>query len=188
MPGGDGNISVRISSNMILITPSYLPKGSLKASQIVLVDKAGKVLEGDEKPSSELIMHLTAYERRKDISAVVHAHPPYITALSVAGKSLPSFVLAEATLKLGNIVELGYALPSTRQTAELLSPYLTSANTFVLKNHGSVTLGRDIDEAVMRTEVLEHFGKVLFYASLLGRIETIPEAEREALLRMRENI
>ncbi len=186
MPGGDGNISVRVSSNLILITPSNIPKGALKASQIIMVNRDGKVLEGDEQPSSELRMHLVVYQKRDDIGAVVHAHTPYIITLSVAGQKLLSFVLPEVTLKLGDIMELGYALPSSGQVAELMAPYVKSSDVFVLKNHGSVTLGKDLDDAVMKMEVLEHFGRVLFQALLLGKVEAIPEQKREELLQFRQ--
>src|SRR4030067_1784478 len=97
----EGNISLKLEENKILVTPSGLNKGVLDQKELVTVDSSGKKLSGFLNPSSELKMHLAVYEKRKDLRAVVHAHPPYATALTVAGQALENFFLPEAVLSAG---------------------------------------------------------------------------------------
>lgn len=186
LPGGDGNISVRLDEKHIAITPSELSKGFLSPADILLIDNTGRVLEGARRPSSELPLHLMVYEERKDINAVVHTHPPYVVAFSVAGKKLPSCVLPEVVVKVGEIFDVGYATPSTVESAFSVKPYVKFASAFVLKNHGLVVVGRELDEAVSITESIEHLAKVVFLAEQLGGVEELPIDEREKLIRMRK--
>lgn len=185
LPGGDGNISVRLDEKHIAITPSELSKGFLSPSDILLVDINGRVLDGSHSPSSELPLHLMAYRERNDINAVVHTHPPYVVAFSVAGKKLPPCVLPEVIVKVGDIVDVGYATPSTVESALSVQPYVRIASAFILKNHGLVVLGHNLDEAVNITESIEHLAKVILFATLLGNVEELPIDEREKLIRMR---
>jgi L-fuculose-phosphate aldolase len=80
----DGNISIRLEDDRFLVTPSGLYKRRLKPKQLLIVNHQAEVIKGKGslRPSSELLMHLEAYRRREDIGAVLHAHPPYSTALA----------------------------------------------------------------------------------------------------------
>ena len=120
--GTDGNLSVKLGKNKILITPSGYSKGFLYPEEMIVVDTAGKRISGYGEPSSELIMHLTVYDHRKDISACCHAHPPYITALSTVGKKPPFNLLPEAALTIGEIALTEYAPPGTELCWNLLLP------------------------------------------------------------------
>src|SRR5437764_6727892 len=97
----DGNISVRLAPDRLLITPSGLGKGFLSADQLLRIDLDGAVLASHHpasrrlKPSSETAMHLEAYRQRSDVQAVIHAHPPLAIALTVAGLPLDADVLPE---------------------------------------------------------------------------------------------
>jgi len=71
----DGNVSVRLGDR-VLVTPSGVHKGYMAADQVLTVDLTGKVLRGEGRPTSEIRMHLLAYELRPDVGAVVHAHLP----------------------------------------------------------------------------------------------------------------
>ena len=72
-----GNISLKISDDRILITPSSIDKAELKEDEIVELDMNGNVMKGKNKPSMEFMMHLTVYQKRPDIKAIIHAHPHY---------------------------------------------------------------------------------------------------------------
>ncbi len=185
LPGGDGNISVRVDDRLIAITPTELSKGFLSPADIILVDRTGKILDGRFKPTSELPVHLLAYNERKDINACVHTHPPYVVAFTVSGKKLPPCVLPEIVVRVGEVVDVGYATPSTEEVALSIKPFIHSASAFILKNHGLLVLGRNLDDAVNMTESIEHFAKIVFLASQLGNVEQIPIEEREKLMRMR---
>lgn len=175
LPGGDGNISVKIDAERILITPSGMSKGFLKDDDLIVVDFSSNVLQGKNKPSSEISLHILAYQYRPDISAVVHAHPPYATAFACSKIELPQNLLPESIVKLGEVPKTFFALPSTMQTAVVAEPFVLRYNAFLLKNHGAVTLGRNLEEACLRMETLEHLAKVAWLSKLLGEVTELPE-------------
>lgn len=170
LPGTSGNISVRVSEDSFLITPSGLNKGTIEPEDILLVDMDGNKLEPSSpgKPSSEMKMHILAYKKRKDTGAVVHTHPPFSTAFASSRTPLNIPVLPEAIIILGDVQLVDYATPSTYEVPEKLEPYLDSNNTFLLSNHGAMTLGRNLKEASHRMETLEFFARVILLTRLLG--------------------
>lgn len=179
--GSDGNISARLDKEQILITPSGLPLGELESDNLVLVDMNGAVLEGDHKPSSELLGHLYLYERRPEISAVVHAHPPYATAFAVAGVELEWQTLPELVVFVGPVVLTPYAAPGTPEVPEALEPYVQKHNAFLLRNHGLITLGRTLAQAWQRHDIVEHAARILYLSRSLGGPKSIPDSELHRL-------
>jgi len=177
----DGNISVRISEKEILTTATGQSKGFLTPDLIVKVDRKGNLLDGDLKPSSEIQMHLLVYDKRPEIRAVFHAHPPYCTAHAVTGLSLSECVLPEIVVSLGAIPLAQYGTPSTLEVPESLVPYLEKYNAFLLENHGSLTLGGDLYEAYYRMESIEHFAKILYLARGLGSVHLLDQNQVDKL-------
>ncbi len=184
LPAGDGNISVRLEHEKFLITASGVSKGFLTARQVLLIDSNGTVLDGEGQPSSELVMHLVAYRLRGDIDAIVHAHPPFASAFACNGIELPYDMLSEAIVKIGKIPTVPFELPSSISTAEGAAPFAKDFNAFLLKNHGAVALGRDLDEAFLRMELVEHLAKTALIARILGGYDKIPTEAIAALEEM----
>ena len=143
----DGNVSVRLPENRILITPSGVNKRFVESNQFIITDIEGKLIDGETKPSSEIQMHLTVYRQRQDIHAVVHAHPPYCVAFSIAGISLETPYLPEVVLTLGKIPTAEYATPTTKDVAESVKELIKEYDAIILERHGTVTLGKDIYQA-----------------------------------------
>src|SRR5712691_3713157 len=110
----DGNISVRLGADRLLMTPKSVCKGFMTPDMMCITDLDGRKLQGDRDPSSETLMHLEVYRQRPDVQAVVHAHPPTATGFGVAGIPLDRAVLAEVLTTLGSIPLAEYATPSTR--------------------------------------------------------------------------
>ncbi len=183
--GTDGNISVRLGNNRILITPSGKPKGDLSADELLEVDSDGRLLDGKLPPSSEIAMHLFVYRRRPDIMACVHAHPPYATAFAVAGVEPDPNVLPEVVLFIGRMPLTDYAPPGTNAVPDALQPFIGEHNAFLLRNHGLLTTGRDLQEAYSRHETVEHYCRILHAARQAGPVGTIPDSDFQRLERMR---
>jgi L-fuculose-phosphate aldolase len=180
--GTSGNISVKLSDGTILITPSGMPKNKLVDENILKVNPDGNLAESSVfKPSSEIKMHIRSYEKRPDIRAVVHAHPPFSTGLASSGISPDTSVLPEALLILGKVPLVGYGTPSTSEIPEKLEPYLKTHNVFLLANHGALTLGKDLAEASRRMETLEFYAKVLFICRMLGGERKLSEEDVKKL-------
>jgi L-fuculose-phosphate aldolase len=184
--GSGGNISLRLDSDRILITPAGAFKGRLTGDELVVISPDGRLLEGNGKPSSEMLMHLTVYRERPDILACIHAHPPYATAFAVVGRELDHTVLPEIALLVGPIPLTDYAPPGTDAVPQALAPYVKSHDAFLLRNHGLLTIGDSIETALNRFEMVEHLAQVLSIAAPLGRIQQIPPGELNRLTTHRQ--
>lgn len=187
MTANDGNISVRVDAERVLITPSGLSKGRMDVDDLILLDLEGNVLQAKlgRKPSSETPMHLEAYRQRPDIRAVIHAHPIFATTLTVAGLDLPIDVLPEVLLTLGEVPTTAYATPASHEDAEVIRDLIRNHNALLLRQHGSLTVGENLEEALIHLERLEHVAQVYYQALLLGHVERIPPQALERLRAMR---
>jgi L-fuculose-phosphate aldolase len=182
----DGNISVRLDSDRILITPTGVSKGFMEPDSLVICDMEGKPVNSTVLPSSEVKMHIAAYQARKDIFGIVHAHPPYATAFGITGIPLTQAMLPEVILTLGGIPLVEYGTPGTDALSKPLKNYLNDYDAFLMQNHGALTLGKDLISAYYRMETLEHFAHIAFVSHLLGKIHTLPGPEVDKLLEMRK--
>ncbi len=184
--GHDGNVSVRLSDGLILVTPSGVSKCSLTADDLVVVDARGAV-QGCGNPSSELGMHLRVYDRRPDVRAVVHAHPPTATGFAGAGEGFVAPVLPEVILQMGIVPLVRYVTPGTDAVADSIEPFLMSGHdAFLMANHGATTLGATLNAAHQRMESVEHAARILLTARLLGRVNELTALEVAALRGPRE--
>ncbi len=178
----EGNLSVRVAPQRVLMTPTGAWKGFLSPADMVVVDLDGRLHQvGQRRPSMEFPMHRGIYRVRADVRAIVHAHPPAATGFAVAGIPLDQPVLAEAVLVLGPVPVVPYATPATDALPEAIAPYAVKHQALLLGNHGAVTMGRDLWEAYARMEILEQLALIQLSARLLGRAEAIPPAEIQKL-------
>ncbi len=186
----DGNISVRLSANRILITPSGLHKGLLKPEQLLLVNSEGELVgrRSDLKPTSELPMHLEAYRQRPTIGAVIHAHPPISVALSIAGISMADCLLPEVIVFVGMVPTTQYATPSSKENVQAIRDLIPYHDALVLQRHGSLTVGDDPMQAFMRLETVEQNARVGFMLAQLGVRNPLPATEVRKLLAQREKM
>jgi L-fuculose-phosphate aldolase len=177
----DGNISVRLGSDRLLMTPKSVCKGFMTPDMMCITDLDGRKLQGDRDPSSEMLMHLEVYRQRPDVQAVVHAHPPTATGFAVAGIPLDRAVLAEVLTTLGSIPIAEYATPSTKELPEAVRKYIRAHDGMLLANHGALTVGGDLFGAYFKMETIEHFAKISLVARLLGRENLL---SREEVMRL----
>lgn len=188
--GASGNLSARLAPGRLLVTPAGVPKGFLEPEQLLIVDESGQLLDGPpgSEATSELSMHLEAYRRRPDVGGVVHAHPIACVALSLTGHSLSEPVIPEAIVLLGPVPMLPYATPSTAENRAAISEAIVHHDALVLSNHGSLTVGRDVWQAYLRLETLEHTAKILAQAYALGEVRPLPPDQVAKLLAQRDQL
>src|SRR5215470_16081297 len=160
----DGNISVRLGPERLLMTPKSVCKGFM---------------------TPDMMLHLEVYRQRPDVNAVVHAHPPIATGFAVAGIPLDRAVLAEVLTTLGSIPIAEYATPSTSELPEAVRKYIKAHDGMLLANHGALTVGADLFAAYYKMETIEHFAKISLVARLLGRENLISRDEVERLQGLR---
>lgn len=169
----DGNVSVRVSDDHILLTPSGKNKGMVKAEEMIVLDLEGNTIEGVGRASKEYPMHRVIYQKRPDVKAVVHTHPVFGTAFALAGKTLPQDYLIETKMMLGKVGLTDYATPGTLEMVDAVEPFLLDCQAVLLKNHGAVTWGKSLTDAFNKMEVLESIAKTIIMSRVLGEPEKI---------------
>src|SRR6202140_2804870 len=140
----DGNISVRLDSRRVLTSPTSMSKGMMVPDDLVITDLKGRKISGRREASSELAMHLLIYNRRPDVHAVCHAHPPIATAHAAAGVALDKALLSELVIALGCIPIAQYGTPGTSELSDALEPLVQHYDAILLANHGVVTSAPDL--------------------------------------------
>lgn len=176
-----GNISVRIpNEDMLLITPTTLEYNKTTADDIVAMDFEGNVLEGKHEPSSEFRMHIALYEARADISAVVHTHSIYASALACSGESIPPFIEVLIPAIGGEIEVAEYGLPGSEELAKNAVNALGDKNAVLLSNHGVLCCGKNLKRAMAFAELIERFARIYILASIKGKPRNIPPEAVEA--------
>lgn len=181
----DGNLSVRLGENRILVTPTCMSKGSMRPSDLVIVDNEGRLVKGRRRVSSEIAMHLLIYRLRPDVRGIVHAHPPTATGFAAAGLALNQPLVCEVVIGLGSIPLAKYGTPGTPELTEALAPLVPHYDALLMSNHGVVAYGADLEQAYMKMETVEHFAKIALVTHQLGIQKPLGEAEVEKLIVVR---
>lgn len=182
----DGNITIRVSENEVLCTPTMHCKGFLKPDDIATIDMTGKQIAGRKKRSSEALLHLEIYKRRPDVKSVVHCHPPHATAFAVAREPIPQCVLPEVEVFLGDVPITKYETPGGQAFANTILPFVDKTNVIILANHGTVSYGESVERAYWWTEILDAYCRILMLARGLGRINYFSEDKERELLALKK--
>ncbi len=153
-----GNAAWRLEEDVILITPTQMNKGDVTNEDVVFINRAGKTLEGTRRPTGEKPMYMKFFEDRPDIVSIVHCHPPCVCAAAIIDD--PGFLMRpyypETTTEVGPVPVVPYGQPLTQQLADNFARYLPKYNSFVMENHGLVTMTRgDIYWTLLTVELLE---------------------------------
>ena len=165
-----GNLSMRIDPSVFLVKPSGKALCDLTSDDLLVCDDQGRVLEGKGKPTKELNSHLAVYAVRPQTGAIVHYHPPYATAYSVAGRELPlPTVHARRTLQRVPLIS-----PPGEGSPELSSalgqafsePGLRAA---LMAEHGIIAAGTNLAEAQNLAELVEESARIAYLASYIQR-------------------
>lgn len=163
-----GNISLRIRNDLIAITPSATDKGRMKWDEVALISISGENLTEDLTPSIETGMHLSIY-RKRDVAAIVHAHPVFATAFTAMPINIDTTLTAEACAILGEPLFVPYAMMGSPELAGLVSDYSLNSDILLLENHGILATGRSLLQAFDRIEVLENAAKMTVIVTLMGK-------------------
>ena len=178
----DGNITIRLSPDRILATPTGISKGMMHVDDLIIVDRQGSKVEGRRECTSEIFMHCTVYNMRPDIHSVLHAHPPVATGFATAGRPLDQALRPEVVIGLGGEPLAAYGLPGTPALTEPMLPYIPKYDAIMMGNHGAVCYGEDVYKAFFKMETVEHFARIALVAELLGGANVLPKTEVDKLL------
>jgi len=185
--GADGNLSARMSDGTILITPAGVMKGFLSPHQIAHIDIEGRVVNDGPGPSSEVGIHLVAYQERPDIKAMLHAHPPHAVAMTIAGIDMQMPIIPEIIVTIGGIPTAPYGTPGTAELPESIRELVRCSDTMIMQNHGSCTLGTNLMDAYKKLDMLEHTARILWLAhTAKGGLDPLPADQVQKLLETRQ--
>jgi L-fuculose-phosphate aldolase len=179
VPNKSGNVSCR-SSGGFLITPAGVPYRKLAPGDVVELRVDGAPDAASPRPSSEWRMHAAIYARRADAAAVVHTHSPQATALACAGRGIPPFHYMIA-LAGGDVRCMPYATFGTAELAETAVRGLEGRRATLLGNHGVITIGSSLEEALAVAIEVENLASeylALLSAGLEPRLLDAAELER----------
>lgn len=177
-----GNISCRVpGEDQIAITPTGMGYDTLVPEDIVVLDLEGNIISGNRKPSIEVPLHLSMYNARKDIEAIVHTHSPYATAMAVARKEIPGAVEDLVQIVGGNVRVSIYALPGTAQFGINTVKAMEGRQAVLLANHGMLGAGRNLDEAFRVCQVVEKSAQVTLMAQLVGGVVELSQEDIEGM-------
>jgi L-fuculose-phosphate aldolase len=161
-----GNISLRITNDIILITPSATDKGFMKWKEVGIMNILGENLTPDLKPSIEYEMHLAIYRKKKELCAIVHAHPVVASCFTALKLNIDTTLTAEARAILGEPLMVPYALMGTSELAKAAAENILLSDILLLENHGVLSTGSNLLQAFDKIEVLENAAKMTLIAEL----------------------
>jgi L-fuculose-phosphate aldolase len=183
----DGNVTAREGAGRYVATPTATSKAAVDLASLLVVDDRGERVAGNKKPFGEIGLHLTIYQNRPDVHAVVHAHPPAATAIACSGgRQLDRLFIAEAVVSLGpSVPTVPFAAPGAAACAAL-APFVGGVDAVLLGNHGALAWGADLEQAYLRLELVEHLARIALDAEKLGGVRPVPDEAIPALLEARK--
>jgi len=179
--GFGGNVAWKLADDLILITPTQMYKGDITRQDVVFINRSGDTVEGTRRPTGEKPMYLAFFEQRPDIVSVIHCHPPSVCATAILKDS--SFLMRpfypETATEVGPVPVVPYAQPLTTELADRFTPYLQKYNSFIMENHGLVTMTRgDLYWTLLTVELFEATVDSMLRALSVGPLK---ELDRQAV-------
>ncbi len=170
--GYGGNLACKLQDDLVLITPTQMNKGDITPEDVVFINLRGETVEGRRRPTGETPMYLTFFNERPDVVSVIHCHPPSVCAMAIMDG--PNWLMRplypETTTEIGPVPLVPYGEPLTDRLAQNFAPFLPKYNSFIMENHGLVTLSRgDIKWTMLNIEVLEATAQMILLALASGQ-------------------
>lgn len=178
--GNSGNVSVRVDGGL-LVTPSQVPFETLQPRDVVFVDFEGHV-DGKHRPTSEWRIHRDVMESRPEVGAVVHAHPPFCTALACHSRDIPPFHYMIAKAGGDSIRCAAYALVASQALSYAVLQALDGRKACLMAHHGMVAVGKDLESALTMTVETEELAEQYWRALQIGEVPVLSKAQMREVL------
>lgn len=172
-----GNVSVRLDDGNILITPSKIPYNEMKPEDLMVIDPKGNIVKGIHLPTSERDIHRNILNIRKDIHVIIHTHSENAMACCAVPDGIPPISEEMAQIIGGGIPVSQKFIPSEKHEllGEEVSRCIGDVNAILIKNHGPVCLGRNLEEAKLCAQVVEKSAKMYLSIRMQGEVNVIEE-------------
>ena len=176
--GTSGNLSARLPDGNVVLTPSSYPYERMTTDDLVVTDLDGERVGGERPPTSEKALHLACLRAHADIGAVIHSHALYCSMFAVARQPIPC-VIEEFDVYVGGEVPVAdYRMTGTDELGEEVARHVGDRAAVLMANHGLLSVGRDITEAMKVASLVERTARIVWGAHVLGPLAPLPEATR----------
>ncbi len=176
VPLTQGNLSLRDpQSGHVLMTPHDFPYDQLTTDDVLVLDLAGEVIDGEREPSHESQVHLAVYERRADAAAIVHAEPIYTNLFGVLHKAIAPLHVGTLIDVRGEVPVMPFAPSGSRQFGYDMLEVMGDRNAVVWANHGMLAIGDSLAKAIHCTVMVEISAQLYHMALQHGEPQQIPE-------------
>jgi L-fuculose-phosphate aldolase len=176
--GTAGNVSGRVDDGTVVVTPSSLDYEAMVLDDLVVVDLDGAVVAGDRSPTSEKGVHLAALAAHPEAAAVVHCHGKHASMFAVAHQPVPAAIDEFVVYIGGDVPVCDYHPSGSDELGEVVAAALGDRSAALMANHGLVTIGKSVEDALHSALVVEHNAEIVWGARLLGTVFDLPDKAR----------
>ena len=170
-----GNISRRVGEDRYLVTPSGMIYEQMVPEDVCLIDGTCRVVEGNRKPSSDSSALVYLFEHMPKVQAVIHTHQPWATAAGFAADEIPDFLVTIMDACRNPVRVAPFTPSSAVGMGKLAVEYAGDSLAVILKHHGVITWGGDLQEALYAAVYLEEAAKTYVLAKAMGvQIPALP--------------
>jgi L-fuculose-phosphate aldolase len=175
--GTAGNISVRVQDGL-LMTPSALPYDQMTPDRICKLSLTdAPAADASPKPTTEWAFHQAVMQARPDVTAVVHAHPPYATAIATQRRKIEAVHYMVAVFGGADVPLVDYARYGSPALAKGVAAAMLKRDGCLMANHGALAAGNGLDQALWRMQELENLARIDTYARIGGTPVLLSEAD-----------
>ena len=168
-----GNVSVRLKDNTVLVTPSGMRYETMQTEDIVHVDITGNCLEGKRRPTSDLDALLYIYRHKPEVNAIIHTHQPYATAVGLIDDCLPACTTGIIDTAHGNVPVTPFTISSDEGMGIQTVTYCQDSQAVILGNHGVISFGGCLFEALETAVYLEEGARTYLAARSAGQVKLL---------------
>jgi L-fuculose-phosphate aldolase len=162
----------------VVMSPSSLDYEEMKVDDLVVLDLAGNVLEGDRAPTTEKALHLACLRAHPELGAVIHSHAIYASMFAITHQPIPC-VIEEFDIYVGGDVPVArYELTGSDALGEEVARHVGEVGAVLMANHGLLTVGRDIADAMKVAQLVERTARIVWGARALGEVVPLPAETR----------
>lgn len=176
--GTAGNVSGRVDDGTVVVTPSSLDYEAMVLDDLVVMDLDGAVVAGERSPTSEKGVHLAALAAHPEAAAVVHCHAKHASMFAVAHQPIPAAIDEFVVYIGGDVPVCEYHPSGSDKLGAAVAAALGDRSAALMANHGLVTIGKSVEDALHSALVVEHNAEIVWGARLLGGVSELPEKAR----------
>jgi L-fuculose-phosphate aldolase len=173
--GTAGNVSARLPDGNVVLSPSSLPYETMTVADLVVCDLDGKVLDGKRAPTSEKALHLACLRKHPELGAVIHSHAKYATMFAITRRPIPCVIEEFDVFVGGEVPVADYKLTGSDELGEEVSRHVGERGAVLMANHGLLTVGRDLADALKVARLVERTAEIVWGARALGELVPLPD-------------